>query len=93
MNKKFSLVSLIAMTIFMVAIFATSTGQTNFGEADKFGFPFTFFTASINGEAITDTNFSLVALFGDLSICFLIGFAIVSALSLLKVEKKKAMIA
>ena len=37
MNKKFSAVSLIAMTIFMVAIFATSAGQTNFGEADKFG--------------------------------------------------------
>jgi predicted outer membrane lipoprotein len=89
MNRKMSLTSVIAMTIFMTATFATSQTQTIFAGADKFGFPLTFFTAVTNGEAIVDTNFSAIALIVNLGLCFAVAYGIVSALWLLKVEKKK----
>ena len=89
MNKKLSLTSLIAMAIFMSATFATSQTQTTFASADKFGFPLTFFSAVTNGETIVDTNFSAIALIVNLALCFAAAYGIVSALWLLKVEKKK----
>ena len=93
MNRKFSLTFVIAMITFMVALFATSTVQTTFGDTDKFGFPYIFFTASANGEIISDTHFSIEALLGDLGICFVLSYGVVSILSLLKVNKKKTIIA
>ena len=93
MNKNLSITSLIAMVLFMAATFATGTSQATFVGADKFGFPFTFFSATNNGEVINDTNFSLIALIGNLGICFAIAFGIVSLLSMFKVEKKKSAVA
>jgi hypothetical protein len=90
MNRKLSLTSLIAMVLFMTATFATKS-QTSYVGADEFGFPFTFFSAANNAELVTEINFNILALIGNLGICFAIGYGVVALLSLLKVEKKAAM--
>jgi hypothetical protein len=89
MNKNLSLISMIAMVLFMAATYTTSQTQAAMVEADKFGFPFVFFTAANNGEVVSETHFNLASLLGDLSIYFAISFGVVAMLSLLKVEKKK----
>lgn len=78
------------MILFMTATFATKS-QAGINEPEKFGFPFTFFTAVNNGDLISETSFSVVALLVNFILCLLIAFAIVSVLSLLKVERKKAL--
>lgn len=93
MNKNLSIVSLIAMILFMSATYFTAQSQSSLADVDKFGFPFTFFSATNNGEVINDTSFSLLGLIGDLAICFAIAFGMLSVLSIFKVEKKKTMIA
>jgi hypothetical protein len=93
MNKNLSLVSMIAMVLFMSATYSTSQSQSALAAADQFGFPFVFFTAANNGEVISETHFNLLSLIGDLSIYFALAFGFVAILSILKVEKKKASIA
>lgn len=80
------------MVLFMVITFATKS-QGGINDAEKFGFPITFFSAVNNGELVTETNFSVVALLVNFLLCYLVAFAVVSALSLLKVERKKTVMA
>lgn len=89
MNKNLSLISMIAMVLFMSVTYSTAQSQSALTAADRFGFPFVFFTAANNGEIISETHFSLLSLVGDLSIYFAIAFGVVAILSLFKVEKKK----
>jgi hypothetical protein len=88
MRKNFSIISLVAVGLFMISTFATSKFQTAFGDADKFGFPFVFFSAHNAGEVLENKAFSFAAIFADIAIYFTIAYAIVSLVSLLKVDRK-----
>ena len=87
MKKNFSFTSLIAVGLFMTSTFVTSKFQTAFGDVDKFGFPFVFFSAQNEGEVMQNKVFSLFALMADTAIYFTIAFAIMSLISLLKVDR------
>lgn len=93
MNKNFSIISMFAMILFMTATYVTAQSQSSLVDIDKFGFPFTFFTAANNGETINEIKFSFLGLLGNLAICFALAIGIVTILSLFKVDKKKAMMA
>ena len=93
MNKNLSIISMFAMILFMTATYVTAQSQSSIADVDTFGFPFTFFSATNNGEAIIETHFSLLALVGNLALSFAIATGIVTVLSLFKVEKKKAIMA
>lgn len=84
---------MIAMILFMTATYFTTQSQTSVAAVDKFGFPFTFFSATNNGETINETNFSVLGLVANLAICFIISFGVITILSIFKVEKKKTIIA
>lgn len=88
MNKNLSLTSLLAIAMFLVSTFLTSKFQTSFGETDKFGFPFVFFSASSGSEVVNNQSFSILSFISDLAIYFAIAYGLVSLLSLLKVERK-----
>ena len=87
MKKNFSLISLIAVGLFMISTFVTSKFQSAFGDADKFGFPFVFFSAQNTGEVLENKMFSFFSLLADFTIYFIIAYAIASLISMLKVDR------
>lgn len=87
MKNKYSLISLIAVGLFMISIFVTSKFQSGFGQADKFGFPFVFFSAENVGEMVENKNFTPEFLLVDFAIYFAIAYAVVSLIAMLKVER------
>jgi hypothetical protein len=88
MKKSYSFISLLAVGIFMVSTFTTSNLNAALGGADKFGFPFVFFTVQNEGEITNNMVFNGFALLADLAICFTIAYTIMSLIYMLKVEKK-----
>lgn len=89
MKNKYSIISLIAVGLLVVSTFATSKFQTGFGEADKFGFPFVFFSADNTGELVENKVFTVEFLLANFAIYFAISYAIVSLIGMLKVEREK----
>jgi hypothetical protein len=90
MKKNFSIASLIAITGFMISTFVTAKFHSSIGMQDKFGYPFTFFSAFNEGEELQNKEFSGLALLVDFSIYLLIAFLIVSLIGLLKIQREKS---
>lgn len=88
MKKLLSRTLLLAVGICTASTFATCKFNSGLGQIDKFGFPFTFFSANNEGEIIQNSYFSGAALFINFLICFVISITIFGLISLLKVEKK-----
>lgn len=93
MNKNLSLTSLLAVALFMASTFVTANFNSAFGELDKLGYPFVFFSSSSNKEFLDTQSFSAISLIANFAICFSIAFLLVSLFSLLKVDRKKTMTA
>lgn len=88
MKKIISKTLLLSVGICTVSTFATCKFNSGLGEIDKFGFPFTFFSANNDGEVIQHSSFSGTALFINFLICLIISFTIFGLINLLKVQKK-----
>jgi hypothetical protein len=93
MNKKISLTSLLAVAIFMAITFVTSNFNSAFGEMDKLGYPFVFFSSNSNIEFADNQSFSLIKLLANFIICFGVSYGLVSLFSLFKIDRKKAVTA
>ncbi|MCX6208444.1 MAG: hypothetical protein NTZ59_02795 [Bacteroidetes bacterium] len=93
MKKQFSFTLLLSVGICTAATFATCKFNSRIGEIDRFGFPFTFFSADNTGEVIQNSYFSAPALIINYLIALVISIAIVSLINLLKVEKKNTTLA
>lgn len=89
MNKNLSLTSLLAVALFMLSTFVTANFNTSFGELDKLGYPFVFFSASSNREFSDNQSFFALGLLANLAICFILAFGLRSLFSLLKVDRTK----
>jgi hypothetical protein len=87
MRKKLSLTFLITMASFMIATFVTCKFQSGYGNEDKIGYPFVFFSAYNEGEVFKNKFFSIAAFTVDFSIYFIISLIIVTIISMLKVNK------
>lgn len=89
MNKNMSITSLLAVALFMASTFVTANFNTSFGELDKLGYPFVFFSSSSNKEFADNQSFSALSLIANLAICFAAAYGIISLFSLLKVDRTK----
>lgn len=90
MNKKISITSLLAVAIFMVLTFVTSNFNSAFGEMDKLGYPFVFFSSNSNIEFADNQSFSLIKFLANFIICFSVSYGLVSLFSLFKMDRTKS---